>query len=179
LDIPGTGYKLWSDPGAPEIPAIYSQKEYKNFAEQEAKVELEEREAALALRERAVTLKEQELQFSEALDEIVRDGRITAAEKPSHLKRLKMLAAIPADNVAEFSEGQTNYSPTAEYLGELQAREKVVEFGEIAGDPPIEVITDPSAIAAGIATEMRAARERGEEISFAEASYRFQSKGGK
>lgn len=131
--------------------------------------ELEQREQAIALRERAATLKEQELQFSEALDAVIKDGRVLAVEKPSHLKRLKMLAAIPADNVADFAEGKADYSPTAEYLAELKARPVVVNFSEVSGGEPPEVTTDPQASARAIQKRVNEAKAEGRTLSFAEA----------
>jgi hypothetical protein len=143
--------------------------------------ELEAREQAIALRERASTLKEQELQFSEAIDGAIKEGRVLAVEKPAHLKRLKMLAAIPADSVVDFAEGKTDYSPTAEYIAELKARPVVVNFGEISGGDPPEQTNDPQAIATGIKAEIKAAKEDGENLSFAEAESRYRAKqnGGK
>ena len=57
-------------------------------------------------------------------------------EKPAHLKRLKMLAAIPADSVVDFAEGKSDYSPTGEYIAELKARPVIVNFQEISGETP-------------------------------------------
>lgn len=138
--------------------------------------ELEAREQAIALRERQAALKEQELQFSEALDGLIKEGRVLAAQKQSELKRLKMLAAIPADSVVDFAEGKVDYSPTAEYLAELKARPVVVSFNEISGGEVPELTTDPQVIAAGIRAEIKAAREDGQELSFAEASSRYHAK---
>jgi hypothetical protein len=106
-----------------------------NYSEQPmslTEAALQARESAIALRERATSLKEQELQFSEALDGVIKEGRVLAAEKPAHLKRLKMLAAIPADSVVDFAEGKADYSPTSEYLCELKTRPVVVNFSEIS-----------------------------------------------
>jgi hypothetical protein len=135
--------------------------------------ELEAREQAIALRERASTLKEQELQFSEAIDGAIKEGRVLAVEKPAHLKRLKMLAAIPADSVVDFAEGKSDYSPTAEYIGELKARPVVVNFSEISGGEVLEATNDPVAIATGIKAEKKAALDFGEEIDEAEALNRY------
>jgi hypothetical protein len=140
--------------------------------------ELEQREQAIALRERATILKEQELQFSEALDGVIKEGRVLAAEKSAHLKRLKMLAAIPADSVMDFAEGKADYSPTAEYIAELKNRPVVVNFSEISGGTPPENTTDPNKIAAGIKAEIKTAKENGETLSFAEAQSRYQAKNG-
>lgn len=138
--------------------------------------ELTAREQAIALRERQATLKEQELQFSEALDGVIKEGRVLAAEKQSHLKRLKMLAAIPADSVVDFAEGKTDYSPTAEYLAELKQRPVVVNFSEISGGEVPEQTSDPNKIATAIKAEIKAAKNDGETLSFAEAQARVQAK---
>lgn len=132
--------------------------------------ELQEKEAAIALRERAITLKEQELQFSEALDGVIKEGRVLAAEKPAHLKRLKMLAAIPADNVADFSEGKSDYSPTIEYLDELRKRPVLVNFNEISGgEVPDNTSPDPTQQARAIDKRRAEAAKEGRVLSFAEA----------
>lgn len=140
--------------------------------------ELEAREQAIALRERQATLKEQELQFSEAIDGAIKEGRVLPVEKPAHLKRLKMLAAIPADSVVDFAEGKSDYSPTGEYIAELKARPVIVNFQEISGETPPENTTDPNKIAAGIKAEIKTAKENGETLSFAEAQSRYQAKNG-
>jgi hypothetical protein len=163
-------------PPMPDKPYNYSEKPMA-LTEQE----LEAREQAIALRERAAILKEQELQFSEAIDGAIKEGRVLAVEKPAHLKRLKMLAAIPVDSVVDFAEGKADYSPTAEYIAELKARPVVVNFGEISGGDPPEPTNDPVAIAVGIKAEIKAAKEDGENLSFAEAESRYRAKqnGGK
>jgi hypothetical protein len=184
LDIPGTDYKLYSDPEIPELAGIYTKKEYDNFAEGETmttKDELDKREAAIALRERATTLKEQELQFSEALDGVIKEGRVLAAEKAAHLKRLKMLAAIPADNVADFSEGKADYSPTTEYLDELRKRPVLVNFNEISGgEVPDNTSSNPTQQARAIDKRRAEAAKEGRVLSFAEADaeLRAESNGG-
>ena len=133
-------------------------------------VELKQREDAIALREQQATLKEQELQFSEALDGVIKEGRVLAVEKPAHLKRLKMLAAIPADSVVNFSEGKADYSPTQEYLEELKKRTKVVNFSEISGDePPENIGADPVKRARAIDKKLADAAKEGRLLSFAEA----------
>lgn len=157
----------------PESVSTYSEKPMA-LTEQE----LEQREQAIALRERATVLKEQELQFSEAIDGAIKEGRVLPVEKPAHLKRLKMLAAIPADSVVDFAEGKTDYSPTGEYIAELKARPVIVNFQEISGETPPEKTTDPNKIAAGIKAEIKTAKENGETLSFAEAQSRYQAKNG-
>lgn len=133
--------------------------------------ELAQREEAIALRERSITLKEQELQFSEALDGLVREGKVLPVNKPHHLKRLKMLASIPSDNVADFSEGKDNYSPTQEYLDELKAGPVLVNYGEISPDEgkPTDPETDPTKRARAIEKHRAAAAKDGRTLSFAEA----------
>lgn len=171
IDIPDTDYKLWSDPQSPEIPGIYTNQQYENFAEQQMskEQELEQREQAIALRERAATLKEQELQFSEAIDGAIKEGRVLAAEKPAHLKRLKMLAAIPADNIADFAEGKADYSPTTEYIAELKNRPVAVNFSEFSGGEVPEATNDPKASARAIEKRVKDAKAEGRTLSFADA----------
>jgi hypothetical protein len=140
--------------------------------------ELQEREAAIALRERATTLKEQELQFSEALDGVIKEGRVIAAEKPAHLKRLKMLAAIPADSVVDFAEGKADYSPTAEYLEELKKRPVLVNFSEISGgEVPNNIAPEPAQQARAIDKRRAEAAKEGRVLSFAEADAELRNGG--
>jgi hypothetical protein len=151
-------------PPMPEKPYNYSEKPMA-LTEQE----LEAREQAIALRERATVLKEQELQFSEAIDGAIKEGRVLAVEKPAHLKRLKMLAAIPADSIVDFAEGKTDYSPTAEYIAELKTRPVVVNFSEISGGEVPEITTDPKASAKALEKRVAEAKSEGRYLSFAEA----------
>ena len=140
--------------------------------------ELKQREDALALRERNTVLKEQELLFSEALDGVIKEGRILGVEKPAHLKRLKMLSAIPADSVVDFAEGKENYSPTQEYLDELKKRPVVVNFGEISGgEAPENISADPVKRAQAIDKKRSAAAKEGRLLSFAEADAELNAQG--
>jgi hypothetical protein len=144
--------------------------------------ELAKREEAIALRERSITLKEEELKFSEALEELVKEGKVLPVNKPHHLKRLKMLASIPSDNVADFSEGKTDYSPTQEYLDELKAGPVLVNYGEISPDEgkPAGMETDPTKRARAIEKHRAQAAQDGRALSFAEADaeLRAESNGG-
>jgi hypothetical protein len=167
----------WLLEAAMEPPPM-PEKAYNNYSENPmppTEQELEAREQAIALRERAALLKEQELQFSEALDIPIKEGRIPAAEKPSHLKRLKMLAAIPADSVVDFAEGKADYSPTAEYIAELKARSVVINFNEISGDELPPVTTDPKVNAKAIEKRVAEAKAEGRYLSFAEADAEIRS----
>lgn len=157
-------------PKMPDTPYNYSEKPMALTEK-----ELEAREQAIALRERATTLKEQELTFSEALDGVIKEGRVLIAEKPAHLKRLKMLAAIPADSVVDFAEGKADYSPTAEYIADLKARPVVVNFSEISGETPPETTTDPKANAKAIEKRVAEAQSEGRYLSFAEADAEIRS----
>jgi hypothetical protein len=145
---------------------------------EQMKEELDRREAELTEREAKLRAKERRLEFSEALDGLVKEGRILAVEKSNHLRQLQLLDAIPKESLINFSEGNDNYDPVDEYLDGLKKTPKRVEFSEITGEDPVEPSTDPVTIACGIQSLVDDAKAKGRSLSFAEASHQFKKNGG-
>lgn len=142
--------------------------------------ELDAREATFAERETAIVARESALSLQEHrswADKMVGTGKLTPAERDP---TVALLASMSTEPTVEFAEGDTTtkISPVDAYRKQIEARAKVVDFEERAGDDkPEPGKRTPKAMARAIQDYRAEEQAKGRVVSFTEASAHVRQSG--
>jgi hypothetical protein len=109
------------------------------------------------------------------VDRLIGDGRVAPGHKAD---LVSFMVALSDKDVLSFGEGEAKAekSPRAFFEGWLGGLPPQLSFGEQAGVAGEAAQVDPAdarAIAAKVAANIKAAAERGETLSYAEAAAEF------